>query len=167
MSVSLWQGYNSDRVKPMSQMPFLSMMRHHTEETVMHTAPNSIPLEYQSNTLLFVYMENELFNNRRRVFIRHISDYVTKLLLSLQQPLLVTQLCNMKIYNKTPSSAHLSWSVSSLCPCSQAAILGWWGRLYWEQDACSTRICDRTSNSCREINTVTETERCPDICVVV
>lgn len=123
MSVSLWQRYNSDRVKPMSQMPFLSMMRHF-DITVMHTAPNSIPLEYQRNTPLFVYMENELFNNRRRVFIRHISD-----------------------------KTHLSWSVSSLCPCSQAAILGWWGRLYWEQDACSTRICDRTSNSCREINT--------------
>lgn len=46
---------------------------------------------------------------------------------------------------------HLSWSVSRSCPCSQAAILGWWGsRLYWEQDAWSTRICDRTSNSWRQ-----------------
>jgi len=44
-------------------------------------------------------------------------------------------------------AAHLSRSVSILCPSSHAAMLGWWGRLYWEQAACSTRIWDRISNS--------------------
>lgn len=46
--------------------------------------------------------------------------------------------------------AHLSWSVSNSHLCSHAEILWRWGRLYWEQEACSLRIWDNTSNSCQE-----------------
>lgn len=46
-------------------------------------------------------------------------------------------------------ASHLSWSVRSVCACTQEVIRGLTGRLYWEQEAWSCRIWERISNSCQ------------------